>query len=181
MSESPMDITSPSTSRFPDSDCDASLASRSFCCSNASGWTSNSTGTSSGIIPSSSMSAVIFFFFDCLGRPVATLVFWVTRTTPDELVFASAMSMASSALSSLIFLFPEATCLAFSIALVGITRNIVKIGIHAGGRSWVNNNRVDIHFTDGGVQVIQVFSVTEPFLEVIEVDPAGVGEQLRVL
>ncbi|KAJ6482405.1 hypothetical protein DFH09DRAFT_1212871 [Mycena vulgaris] len=172
MSESPMDITSPSTSRFPDSDCDASLASRSFCCSNASGWTSSSTGTLGemnilrkyhGIIPSSSMSA---------------------------LTFASAMSMASSALSSLIFLFPEATCLAFSIALVGITRNIAKIGIHAGGRSWVNNNRVDIprsfglndtHFTDGGVQVIQVFSVTEPFLEVIEVDPAGVGEQLRVL
>jgi hypothetical protein len=35
---------------------------------------------------------------------------------------------------------------------------------------------------DGWVQqVIQIFSLTEPFLEVIKVDPRGIGEQLRVL
>ncbi|KAJ7814735.1 hypothetical protein B0H14DRAFT_2603899 [Mycena olivaceomarginata] len=30
-------------------------------------------------------------------------------------------------------------------------------------------------------KVIQIFSLTEPFLEVIKVDPRGIGEQLRVL
>ncbi|KAJ7267997.1 hypothetical protein C8J57DRAFT_1228603 [Mycena rebaudengoi] len=37
-------------------------------------------------------------------------------------------------------------------------------------------------FTDGGVQeVIQISSLTEPSLEVIQVNPCGIGKQLRVL
>ncbi|KAJ7217363.1 hypothetical protein C8J57DRAFT_1255060 [Mycena rebaudengoi] len=37
-------------------------------------------------------------------------------------------------------------------------------------------------FADGGVQeVIQISSLTEPSLEVIQVNPCGIGKQLRVL